>query len=161
LIEIGFGIVAIAFSASTMDVLTYRTAVLQIAAGVYIIVRGIDNLKIGLDARRDHWAWILWISVAYWSYLPSELVENVRVLYGRPVRWVPKAIPPTVYKDYRLYRFRRLRSWKRWHRVARLRDFSGEILNNTIRRRQAFEQQQREWFSQQAKILQDSIKKNS
>lgn len=74
LLEILFGILGIALSASTMDEHSYRTSLLQIAAGTYIIVRGTDNLKIGIDAELQHPLWVLWHGVAYLPQIPIEIV---------------------------------------------------------------------------------------
>jgi hypothetical protein len=90
LLEIVFGIVGIAFSASIMDEHSYRTSVLQMAAGTYIIVRGTDNLKIALDAQPQHPLWWLWLGVAYLPQIPIELMltyySAFRSIFRAPAR---------------------------------------------------------------------------
>lgn len=61
IIEILFGTVGIAFSASTMTQTSYQTSLVQLAAGTYIIVRGLDNVKAGLDANPTHRLWFIWL----------------------------------------------------------------------------------------------------
>jgi hypothetical protein len=58
LLEITFGLLSV-FAASTTENVS-AIQYLQIGAGIYIVVRGLDNLKVGLDAAPNHPLWALW-----------------------------------------------------------------------------------------------------
>jgi hypothetical protein len=60
LLEITFGIFSALAAATPAAAGDARLSLIQLAAGVYIMVRGLDNLKIGLDERPDHPLWDLW-----------------------------------------------------------------------------------------------------
>jgi hypothetical protein len=58
--EIAIGTIAM-IAASNADVSgSYRTVLIQIAAGVYIIIRGLDNIKVGIENSPSHPIKRLW-----------------------------------------------------------------------------------------------------
>jgi hypothetical protein len=60
LAEIMFGVMNIFAASSPLQTESQRVQLLQLAAGIYIIVRGLDNLKTGLDEKPGHVLWPLW-----------------------------------------------------------------------------------------------------
>jgi len=60
LTEIMFGMLSVLATTSPIGQSGNSIQVLQIGAGIYIVVRGLDNLKIGLDAAPTHSMWGLW-----------------------------------------------------------------------------------------------------
>ena len=75
IIEITFGVISL--FASIMNAVNVQTSTLQVAAGVYIIVRGLDDIKIGLDERPSHRLWAAWNSIYY-----SEAANKLRAIVG-------------------------------------------------------------------------------
>ncbi len=86
ILEVAFGVSGIAFSATTMTASTYQTSVLQIAAGTYIIVRGLDNIRIGLDAAPAHPLWVVWYNVAKLPFGWINTFRTVYLFYAKPLR---------------------------------------------------------------------------
>ncbi len=118
-VEILFGVVAISFSATTMTLETYQTGLLQIAAGVYIVVRGLDNLKQGLDQAPKHLLWFGWDFALRLPYRPIDFWTTMYVVKRpalvRDMRW-------SVHEHYliqRRQRFARRREWRRFGRILR------------------------------------------
>jgi hypothetical protein len=60
LTEIMFGMLSVIATVSPFSENGSSIQILQVGAGIYIIVRGLDNLKIGLDAAPTHSMWGLW-----------------------------------------------------------------------------------------------------
>jgi hypothetical protein len=79
LTEIMFGMLSVIATTSPMNGTQSSIQVLQIGAGVYIIVRGLDNLKIGLDAAPGHSMWTLWNAVFTTEGRRRFLQEALRV----------------------------------------------------------------------------------
>jgi hypothetical protein len=75
LTEIMFGVVSV--FASIMNAVNIQTSTLQAGAGIYIIVRGLDNFKIGLDENPSHGLWRVW-NLAY----ESEFADEIRAMVG-------------------------------------------------------------------------------
>ena len=76
--EIMFGVISICaaiFHAANME-----TSTLQAGAGIYIIVRGVDNFKIGLDERPNHRFWRAWNKVYC-----SNTSNRFRHIVGLPI----------------------------------------------------------------------------
>ena len=58
--EIMFGVISIAAAAQTFTAQAQSTTLVQLAGGIYIIVRGLDNIKHGLDENPSSRVWKIW-----------------------------------------------------------------------------------------------------
>jgi hypothetical protein len=62
--EIMFGVVAMIAAANTLNIRDQmQTVLIQVAASIYIVVRGLDNIKLGLDKDPGHWIKKIWDEV--------------------------------------------------------------------------------------------------
>lgn len=60
MVEIMFGVLCVVAAAHTASIEGQVTSLIQVAGGVFFMIRGIDNVKIGLDERPNHRVWDLW-----------------------------------------------------------------------------------------------------
>jgi hypothetical protein len=81
LTEIMFGVVFVLAATMNASRGGEATAIVQIAGGVFFIVRGLDNVKNGLDEQPNHRFWRVW-NMMY----SEEKIDRVRRRFGTPLK---------------------------------------------------------------------------
>ena len=81
LTELMFGVLCVLAFAQSAAAELQAPAIIQLTGGMYIIVRGLDNVKNGLDENKSSRVW------KAWNLLFSEArIDRLRRAFGTPIK---------------------------------------------------------------------------